>query len=146
MELYTIGYEGKALDGFLDQLAAAGVRQVLDTRELPLSRRRGFSKAPLSEALAARGIGYVHMKALGTPKPLRDAHKKTHDHAALQKAYAALLDERLPALHQAYQLALTAPTALLCFEADPGHCHRQVLARRMQALFRDPEPVTIVDL
>ncbi len=87
MKVFTIGYEGATMDGFIAALDTAGVRQVIDVRALPLSRRPGFSKSSLAASLAAAGIAYVHLKALGTPKPGRDAAKKG-DVATLERVYA----------------------------------------------------------
>jgi uncharacterized protein (DUF488 family) len=144
--LYTIGYEGTAPDAFLAKLQAAGVKRVIDAREVPLSRKKGFSKTPLQAMLAGVGIDYAHLKALGTPKPLRDAYKRTHDFGPLAAAYDRLLDERAEAMHTAYRLAVEAPSALLCYEADAAGCHRSILARRMAAMFTDPAALEIVDL
>ena len=144
--IYTVGYEGEALDAFLAKLAAAGVRRVIDAREAPLSRKRGFSKTPLKTALAAQGIDYVHLKALGTPKPLRDAYKKSHDFGPLAVAYDRLLDERAEDMHKAFELARELPSALLCYEAQAHLCHRSVLARRMAALVAPSTRLAITDL
>jgi len=57
-----------------------GSKCVLDVRENPFSRKPGFSKRPLSQALEANGIRYVHLKELGTPHPLRDAVKAGGDY------------------------------------------------------------------
>lgn len=65
--IYTIGYEGRAIDEFIAMLAAEQIERVIDVRDLPLSRRRGFSKTPLGEALRGAGIEYVHMKSAGNP-------------------------------------------------------------------------------
>ena len=146
LRLYTVGYEGEALDAFLAKLDHAGVKRVIDAREVPLSRKRGFSKTPLAAALAARGIDYVHLKALGTPKPLRDAYKRTHDFAPLARAYDRLLDERAEAMHLAFTLAAERPSALLCYEAQAHLCHRSVLARRMASLMADEVAIEVVDL
>lgn len=91
MKVFTIGYEGATIESFLAALERAGVRRVIDVRQLPLSRRPGFSKAPLAAALKERGIGYVHLKALGTPKPGRDAAKKG-DRTTLEAIYAGQLE------------------------------------------------------
>ncbi len=72
--LYTVGYEGLSLPHFLDRLAQANVSRLIDVRELPLSRRPGFSKTKLSEALGDSGIEYVHMRLLGNPKPNRERY------------------------------------------------------------------------
>lgn len=139
--IYTIGYEATTMADFLAALARAGVERVIDVRALPLSRRPGFSKSPLAASLKEAGIDYVHLKALGTPKRGRDAAKKgdvatlTHvydDQLALPEAQAAA----------AIMLALAAekPSALLCYERDPQHCHRTLLLDAVG------EGVEVVDL
>lgn len=128
MKIFTIGYEGATMAEFLAALTSAGVEQVIDVRALPLSRRPGFSKTILANSLREVGIGYIHLKALGTPKEGRDAAKKG-DVATLERVYDSQL--QLPeAQAQAAQmraLAAEKPSALLCFERDPCHCHRTLL-------------------
>ncbi len=128
MKVFTIGYEGATMESFLDALSHAGVEQVIDVRQLPLSRRPGFSKSPLAAALAERGIGYIHMRALGTPKPGRDAAKKG-DRATLEAVYSEQLElpEAQMAAARMRELIAARPSALLCFERDPGMCHRTLL-------------------
>ena len=65
MKLFTIGYEATTMAEFLDALTKAGVERVIDVRAVPNSRRPGFSKTPLRNALAEAGIDYVHLRALG---------------------------------------------------------------------------------
>ena len=72
-ELFTIGYEGTTVGEFLSALQNAGVERVIDIRAVPNSRRPGFSKTPLRNALAEAGIDYVHLRALGTPADGRAA-------------------------------------------------------------------------
>ena len=128
MTIYTIGYEGATVDAFLAALTAAGVRRVIDVRALPLSRRPGFSKSSLAAALSEVGIDYVHLKPLGTPKPGRDAAKKG-DVATLTAVYEGqlALPEAQLAAARMLELADERPSALLCFERDPCHCHRTLL-------------------
>ena len=128
MKIFTIGYEGATMADFLAALTAAGVERVIDVRALPLSRRPGFSKSTLAASLAEVGIGYVHLKALGTPKPGRDAAKKG-DRATLEKVYAGQLNlpEAQAQAAQMLELAAEKPSALLCFERDPAICHRTLL-------------------
>jgi uncharacterized protein (DUF488 family) len=123
--LFTIGYEGRTLPELVTVLREAGVERVIDVRELPLSRRRGFSKTPLSAALADAGIGYVHLRAAGNPY--------RHDAADLERCLArcrALLDTRSDVVRTIRELASERPAALLCAEADPRQCHRSVIARK----------------
>jgi uncharacterized protein (DUF488 family) len=128
MKVFTIGYEGATMDSFLAALTRAGVEQVIDVRQLPLSRRPGFSKSSLAAALGERGIGYVHLKPLGTPKPGRDAAKKG-DRATLERVYAGQLElpEAQAAAARMRELIAEKPSALLCFEREPGMCHRTLL-------------------
>ena len=69
----TIGYEGGTVDTFLRTLREAGVELVLDIRAAPVSRKKGFSKNQLAAHLADAGIGYRHLRGLGTPKRGREA-------------------------------------------------------------------------
>jgi uncharacterized protein (DUF488 family) len=128
MKIFTIGYEGATMADFLAALKGAGVEQVIDVRALPLSRRPGFSKSTLAASLAEAGIGYVHLKALGTPKPGRDAAKKG-DRVVLEAVYAGQLElpEARAQVAQMLDLAREKPSALLCFERDPCMCHRTLL-------------------
>ncbi len=76
--LLTIGYEGSTIGAVLDTLAGAQVGLLIDVRALAASRKPGFSKRQLAAALDERGIGYVHLRPLGTPKPGRDAVRAGH--------------------------------------------------------------------
>ncbi|GGO90311.1 DUF488 family protein [Stakelama pacifica] len=141
MTIFTIGYEGATVDELIATLHAAGVRRLIDVRALPLSRRPGFSKTALAAALGEAGIDYVHLKALGTPKEGRDAAKKG-DRVTLERVYAELIDlpETQVAAAQMRDLAAEMPSALLCYERDPAHCHRTLL------LEAEGEGADIVDL
>jgi uncharacterized protein (DUF488 family) len=128
MKIFTIGYEAVTMADFLTALKTAGVKRIIDVRALPLSRRPGFSKSSLAASLFDAGIGYVHLKALGTPKRGRDAAKKG-DVATLREVYAEQLDvpEAQVQAAQMLELAAETPSALLCYERDPCHCHRTLL-------------------
>ncbi|MFA6115019.1 MAG: DUF488 domain-containing protein [Sphingomonas sp.] len=141
MKIFTIGYEGTTMADFLAALKGAGVERVIDVRALPLSRRPGFSKSSLAASLLDAGIGYVHLKALGTPKRGRDAAKKG-DRATLEEVYEGQLElpEAQAQAAQMLDLAAEKPSALLCFERDPCVCHRTLL---LEAVGGDAE---VVDL
>lgn len=128
MRIFTIGYEATTLGEFLDALTSAGVERVIDVRALPLSRRPGFSKTALRAALAEAGIDYVHLKALGTPADGRAAARAGR-HADLQRIYAGQLElpEAIAQGAQMIDLAAEKPSALLCYEREPGSCHRSLL-------------------
>ena len=129
--LYTIGYQGADLDSLVATLQRHRIDCVLDVRERPASRKRGFSKTPLSAALARRGIGYRHERGLGTPKPLRDSLRAGNgDYAAYFAAFGRYLDTQKPLL-QALAQNLRGRVALLCFERDVQHCHRLMVAQEL---------------
>src|SRR3982751_3054345 len=141
MRIFTIGYEGATVAEFLAALDQAGIERVIDVRALPLSRRPGFSKTPLSGALAEAGIDYVHLKALGTPSEGRTAARAGR-HSDLERIYAGQLElpEAMVQSAQMLDLAAEKPSALLCMERDPAHCHRTLL---LSAVAPDAE---VVDL
>lgn len=136
MKIFTIGYEGVTMDAFLAALKEAGVEQVIDVRALPLSRRPGFSKNILAATLKDNDVHYVHLKALGTPKPGRDAAKKG-DWRTMEQVYAGQLGlpEAQAQAAQLRDLAAEKRSAVLCFEHDPRHCHRTMLLREEGAGF-----------
>ena len=128
MRIFTIGYEATTMGEFIAALEDARVERVIDVRALPNSRRPGFSKTPLSNALAEAGIDYVHLRALGTPAAGREAARKGR-HADLQRIYAGQLElpEAIAQGAQMVDLAKEKPSALLCYERDPAGCHRSLL-------------------
>ena len=130
MRIFTIGYEAATMSDFIAALKQAGVRQVIDVRALPLSRRPGFSKTPLRGALAEEGIGYVHLRALGTPAAGREAARKGRQ-AELERIYAGQLElpEAMAQGAEMVTLAAETPSALLCFEREPAGCHRSLLLK-----------------
>ena len=139
--IFTIGYEATTMEEFRAALRCAGVERVIDVRAVPISRRPGFSKNILAASLREVGIEYVHLKNLGTPKPGRDAAKKG-DVATLRTVYANQLGLPEAQAEVAQMLALAAekPSALLCFEREPGHCHRTLLLKA------EAPDVEVVDL
>ena len=128
MRIFTIGYEGTTVGEFIAALKNAGVERVIDVRALPLSRRPGFSKSPLRAALEEVGIEYVHLKALGTPTAGRAAARAGR-HQDLERIYAGQLElpEAMAQAAQMLELAREKPSALLCMEREPAHCHRTLL-------------------
>lgn len=128
LRLFTIGYEGATQAEFIAALQAAGVAQVIDVRAIAASRRPGFSKTILSNSLREAGIGYHHLRALGTPAAGREAARAGRD-ADLRRIYAGQLElpEAQLAAAQLREMVAERPSALLCYERDPAHCHRTLL-------------------
>lgn len=132
MKLYTVGYERSGQAALVRALTEAGVAVLIDVRELPNSRRAGFSKRALSAALADAGLRYVHLKALGTPKEGRTAAR-----AGRMKEFWSVVDRQLDtdaareALDDAARIAEASTACLLCLEADHRVCHRDRVAALM---------------
>jgi uncharacterized protein (DUF488 family) len=127
-QLLTIGYEGRTQDDLIERLRNAGVDRVVDVRELPLSRRRGFSKTPLAAALDAAGIAYEHARELGNPKKHRERYKRG-DVAGGARAYRAHLHNgSYPALIELADAVASQKICLLCVEGEHDRCHRAVIA------------------
>lgn len=131
-ELFTIGYEGTTVDGVVAALRGAGVALLIDVRAVPQSRKAGFSKRLLAGTLLEAGIGYMHLRGLGTPKPGRDAARRG-DSATMQRIFHAHLatPEAQFDLGRARMLVGEAACCLLCFERDPAQCHRALVAEAL---------------
>ncbi len=134
--LATIGYEGALLGDFIATLKASSVRLLIDVRELPVSRRKGFAKGALSTALEAADIRYLHLRGLGDPKPGREA-ARAGDHAGFLKVFrthmltsAAQFDLSVAASHVA-----GGGACLMCFERDHAACHRTLVAEAIRVTF-----------
>ena len=115
------------------------MEQLIDVRAVAASRRPGFSKTALAGALAERGIGYLHLRPLGTPKAGREAARRGRIDE-MRRIFEEQLEtpEAELAFEQAVAAAVEKPSALLCFEANAGGCHRSVLAEQLleRAAFR----------
>jgi len=132
--LLTIGYEGCTIGSVLDELQAAKVGLLLDVRAVPISRKPGFSKRQLAAGLDERGIAYVHLQALGTPKPGRDAARAGHPEKMERIFREHMRSDRAQAeLAEAKSLVRGTRVCLLCFERDPMLCHRRLVAEMITA-------------
>jgi uncharacterized protein (DUF488 family) len=134
VNIYTVGYEGLALEEFLQQLRRARVQIVVDVRDVPLSRKRGFSKTALAAALDAAGMKYLHVRSLGCPKPIRDQYRANRDWKAYTAAFMDHLRKQGVAVGQLAAVCKGSAAALLCYEADAGFCHRTYVARAAAAI------------
>ena len=138
---YTVGYEGKSIEGFLRGLLNFGIKRIIDVRYNPVSRKYGFSGAWLREKAKGLGLEYEHVPQLGIPGEDRRE-------LGTVEAYDRLLDryerEMLPAQTQAIarvaSLLGERASALMCMEADPNRCHRSRLAQTISV--RTGMPVT----
>src|SRR4030081_492472 len=129
-KLFTIGYEQTPAKAGPDELERMGVKLFVDVRAVASSRRPGFSKNQLAAGLDERGISYLHLRALGTPKDGRDA-ARSGKFDALHKIYAAHLktpDAREELDELSALVKKSGPVCILCYERDHEQCHRQWIA------------------
>lgn len=132
--LFTLGYEGATPATLIAALRQAGVTVLVDVRELANSRRPGFAKRALSEALERAGIRYEHRRALGTPAEGRAAARAGRS-AEMRRIFAARLagTEARAAVAALAGEARQERVCLLCLEADPARCHRSLVAEAVAA-------------
>ena len=131
----TIGYEHATQEALLATLKAAEVDLLVDVRAIAASRRPGFAKRQLAAGAEAAGIGYLHLRALGTPAEGRLAARKGR-HEDLRRIYEAHLagDAAQAALGELADIVASGRhVCLLCLERQPEHCHRNMIAQALAA-------------
>jgi uncharacterized protein (DUF488 family) len=143
-KFFTIGYEQTPAKSVLDELEHAGVKLLVDVRAVASSRRPGFSKSQLAAGLDARGISYLHLRGLGTPKEGRLA-ARSGKFEALHRIYAAHL-KTAQAREELDELSAlvkkNGPICILCYERDHAHCHRRWIAE----IIEDRDSVKVENL
>lgn len=132
MTVFTIGYEGLQIDAFLSLLAQHDIETVVDVRELPLSRKPGFSKRALADVLNLSGFEYVHMADLGCPKPVRDRYRSDGDWKLYTEGFMNYLKTQEAAIAELAERAASSNCALLCYEANYNFCHRSMVANAVR--------------
>ena len=132
----TVGYQATTVSHFLEALRDAGIGLLVDVRAVASSRRPGFSKTRLAANLAEAGIDYLHLRGLGTPAEGRAAAR-----AGRSDEMRAIFRQHLATPEAQAELAALADlvrggrhVCLLCFEADPAHCHRTLVADALAEL------------
>jgi uncharacterized protein (DUF488 family) len=126
--LFTIGYQGSTSSDFIERLCAAGVERVVDVRELPLSRRPGFSKSQLAAALTSAGIEYEHVRALGNPKANRERWRSGDRRGGAVAFRRHLHGEAGAELGELAAAVQKETICLLCVEESHLDCHRSLIA------------------
>lgn len=120
--VFSVGYEGRSLAEFVDILQEAGVKRLLDVREVASSRRAEYRKASLEKVLTAVGIEYRHVAEAGNPY----RHQK-HDIDLCLEAYRGYLQKNPSVLTSVSKALGRTPVAVLCYERAHESCHRSVL-------------------
>jgi len=130
--LLTVGYERRELDELVTLLVDNCVHTLVDVRLNAVSRKKGFSKTALSNALAEAGIGYRHEPELGNPKANREPFRQGLKSARTLYRHH-LANGASDALVEVVALATTVRAALLCFEREHDACHRSCISDAAQS-------------
>src|SRR3989338_3907687 len=131
---YTIGYEGWEVEDFVARLRAERVEGLIDIRERPASRKPGFSKTPLREALEEVGIEYVHVKALGSPSAIRYEYKNGGERDSFFRAYRTYLKTQIVHLRTVLHTVREKTCCLMCLERHVWECHRSTVSDMLKEL------------
>ena len=130
--VYTAGYEGLHIDGFLNILLKAGIQQVIDVRGNPVSRRYGFHKSTLSKLCKGLDIQYRHVPEVGIPSEFRVNLQQPSDYIQLFQNYKkTVLVNQQDAIERISDWMVSCPSVLVCMEANPFFCHRFHLAEQI---------------
>jgi uncharacterized protein (DUF488 family) len=131
-ELFLTGYEGEKIDDFLTRLESTQVTAVVDVREIPLSRKNGFSGNSLEKELSVRGIRYYPFSELGSPGEIREELYSTGDYLSFFKQYRKYLHTKKTSIKNLDELISNEKRAtLLCFEKNHELCHRSIIANEL---------------
>ena len=124
----SIGYEGKTIDSFLNELTQHNVSLLVDVRRNAFSMKKGFSKNQLNYYLEKAGIGYLHFPELGIESKKRKDLDSVADYKELFKEYRKTLPAKKEKIEELKKLGKNNKVSLMCFEADKNFCHRGVLS------------------
>lgn len=126
--LFTIGYEGKSIESFINTLIRNDIRLLCDVRKNPLSRKFGFSKSKLKHIMETVGIKYIHIPDLGIESDKRSSLETAADYKCLFSDYAQKLPNLTMLLEEIYsRLRSNTRIALMCYEREPEMCHRHII-------------------
>lgn len=134
--LFTIGYEGISLEGYLQKLVLNNIKLLVDVRKNPLSMKFGFSKKRLANYCNSLGIEYKHIPAVGIQSNKRKQLNTQQDYDRLFANYrqTTLQETTEEQVHLVTLLKDYKRIALTCFEAAPCQCHRTHLAAALEHL------------
>ena len=142
--LYTIGYEGRDIESFVAELKNLGIQCLIDVREMPISRKTGFSKSELANRLIEDKIQYVHLRELGAPKEFRSALKDDKNYGVFFEKMGVYLSGQQQAIEDAYRYIITTKCCVMCFERLADQCHRRVIIEKIKE--RDGNGLQIVNV
>jgi uncharacterized protein (DUF488 family) len=129
----SIGYEKKDIDLFLDLLVQNDVEMLVDVRRNPFSMSSAYIGSRLESTLKKAGIDYLHVPELGIDGEYRKNLESDKDYEELFSLYRReMLPKNEEKTRMVAKLGKEKRIALMCFEADKCHCHRGVLAEKLE--------------
>jgi uncharacterized protein (DUF488 family) len=127
--VYTAGYEGLTVDGFLDLLVQQGIRRLIDVRHNPVARRYGFHRSTLNRLCGNFDIDYLHVPELGIRSELRRDLSVQEDRDRLFDRYeSTTMVAASGEIRRIATLIQEKASVLVCMEAQACQCHRSRLA------------------
>lgn len=142
--LYTIGYEGLKTEDFISRLKQNDIDVLVDVREIPLSRKKGFSKTQLGTMVNEQDIKYVHIGKLGSPSIIRKKVKETNDYNLFFKEYSNYLKTVKNEIDELMKLMENNRCCIMCFEKEVEKCHRKIVAEKVKIL--DGNSLKVINL
>ncbi len=136
--VYTIGYEGYTIEKFIKKLKDSNIQQLIDVREIALSRKNGFSKSILKLELNKAGIKYEHLEKLGSPRDIRhklkDSKMSLEDYKIFFEEYKKHINDEdvMQNISIIEGLAKRRKSVIMCFERDYKICHRSIIAEELK--------------
>jgi len=135
MNLYMIGYEGLNQTEFFRLLNLSSIKTLIDIRELPLSRKAGFSKNQLLKTASLNNIDYIHKSSLGCPRDIRHAYRNNGNWLDYSVNFFSYLCTQQKALQELSEIVSRNNSCLMCFEADYFKCHRSYVSLMLEKRF-----------
>jgi len=129
INFYTLGYQSHTSLTLVSLLASNNVSMLVDVRQNPISRKRGFSRNQLEKIVSNSGITYLHCPELGTPPPIRKIYATSGNVKEALLRYEKHLRARKQWLEALLREVKSERFCLLCLEADHKACHRSIIAQ-----------------
>ncbi len=131
--IFSIGYEGKDIDIFLDLLIQNHIDVLVDIRSNPFSMNFAFTKNKLANSLESVQIQYLHVPELGISGEHRKNLESEGDYSKLFQFYStAILPDQIHKVNKLVELGKHKRIALMCFEADKNKCHRGIVSEKIE--------------
>jgi uncharacterized protein (DUF488 family) len=129
-DLFLTGYEKESIDTFIKKLSSVNIDTIIDVREIPLSRKAGFSKKSLEKKLFSNKIKYYHFSKLGSPKKIRHALRSgILDYLEFFQLYQKYVRNQKESIFESLDIiGNNKKIGILCFEKETELCHRTILA------------------